>query len=80
MLLAQQLRAKLSAAPAPPPVVAPPESQPAEEPAPDSLLSTRRALERGLEAWPARDVPETPAPSPDVPILQVGHRNELVDP
>jgi len=79
LLLAEQLRQQ-SAPPVPAPTV-PPGSAPSEEPTPESLLAAHRALEHGLAAWPPRPiVVYPPAGAPGPPVLQVGHRDVLLDP
>jgi hypothetical protein len=86
LALAQQLRQQTPTTvsiPAPPPPVVPTESPAADEPSPNSYLASHRALETGLEDWPARVLVrvETPvSPSPPPPVLQVGQRNTLLDP
>jgi hypothetical protein len=77
--LAERLRQ-----PPPAPSALPNQSEPAtaDEPAPDSVLAARRALEQGLDAWPPAPVrradPPGPPP-PDAPILRVGLPDNLPD-
>jgi hypothetical protein len=80
--LAEQLRQQ-AAPPAPVPApVAPAESAPAAEPTPESLLAARRGLEQGLEAWPPRPITHAGsiAGPPSAPVLQVRHRDVLLEP
>ncbi len=54
-----------------------------DEPPPDSYLASRRALEKGLDAWPSRVVVRTGPSDPPLmnpPILTLGQRNALLDP
>ena len=83
LALARHLR-QLSPAPSEPvstPTV-PSEPPTADEPTADNWLTSRRALEQGLEAWPpqAIETPTTPGPIPTVPVLMVGQRDALLDP
>jgi hypothetical protein len=50
---------------------------------PDSYLATRRALEKGLDAWPIRAVVRGGPTEPSVsnpPILRLGQRDALLEP
>jgi hypothetical protein len=69
--------------PTPAPAIVPP-APPADEPvAPDSYRASQRALEEGLDAWPARPrgeaavLPEDRRPA--APPLRVGQRERLLD-
>jgi hypothetical protein len=78
MALARQIQIST---PVPAPAIVLPRP-PADEPvAPDSYLASQRALEDGLDAWPAR--PEAAAPPEDrrpaTPPLRVGQRERLLD-
>jgi hypothetical protein len=69
--------------PAPAPAVTLPRP-PAEGPvAPDSYLASQRALEEGLDAWPARPGPQAAGPTeerrPAAPPWRVGQRDGLLD-
>jgi hypothetical protein len=79
LLLARQLPpAPVPAAPNP----APPEPRTTDgEVQPNSFLAAHRAVEQGLDEWPAGAVPaESTDPLPlELPILRVGQRNALVD-
>jgi hypothetical protein len=82
--LARQLRRQMpvtSPSLAPTPTV-PAESVTDDADSPDSFLTARRAYDQGLDAWPPE--PEARAGSaqalPNGPILQVGHRDMLLDP
>lgn len=71
--------------PSPPPAAnaEPVESPTADEPAPDSYLASRRALEKGLDAWPSRVVVRGGPTDPSLtnpPILTLGQRDALLDP
>lgn len=83
LALDRQLR-ELS--PAPPVPVSSPDlpsqTQTADEPTADDWLTTRRALEQGLEAWPPQriETPVSPGPFPSAPVLMVGQRDALLDP
>lgn len=74
-----------AANPSPSPAVdaAPAESSDPEEMRPDSYLASRRALDRGLDAWPGRAVvhakPIAPS-STNPPILRLGQRDALLEP
>jgi hypothetical protein len=49
---------------------------------PDSYLSSRRALDQGLDAWPRQQrgqAGSVPVPANN-PVYQVGHRDMLLDP
>jgi hypothetical protein len=73
LALAERLRQPSPVAP--PPSPAPSEPPTADEPRPDSVLAARRALERGLDAWPPAPVPRDDSPGPpppDSPVLRVG--------
>jgi hypothetical protein len=73
----------LNSSPAPAPNVGLSESPDLEEPKADSYLASRRALEKGLDAWPSRTVvrsePSDPS-SEDPPILTLGQRGSLLNP
>lgn len=61
----------------------PVESPDADEPAPDSYLASRPALEKGLDAWPNRVVVQSGPADPSLtnpPILRLGQRDSLLDP
>ena len=62
---------------------APVESPGLDDVPPDSYLASRRALEKGLDAWPSRVVvrggPTDPAVQ-EPPILRLGQRDALLDP
>jgi hypothetical protein len=88
LVLAQRLREHPPAPavnPSPPPAAhaAPAESLAADEPAPESYLASRRALEKGLDAWPSRVVvrsgPEDPSLT-NPPVLTPGQRDALLEP
>jgi hypothetical protein len=71
--------------PSPPPAAhaAPVESPDPDEPAPDSYLASRRALEKGLDAWPSRVVLRSGPTDPSLtnpPILTLGQRDALLEP
>ena len=81
LALAERLRRP---APAPPPSATPvqPEPPTADEPGPNSVLAARRALERGLDAWPP--TPQARADPPGRrphtrPALRVGRPDVLPD-
>jgi hypothetical protein len=78
LLLAEHLRRP---APAPSLPSAPPQPHTADEPAPNSLLSAHRALEKGLDAWPPLATPDLPPgpPPADPPVLRVGRYATLPD-
>lgn len=86
--LADRLRARPPAPttnPSPRPAVniAPSESPSPDEPPPDSYLASRRALERGLDAWPSRAVARNGPTNPSLanpPVLRLGQREALLDP
>jgi hypothetical protein len=86
LLLARQLEQSNVQRPAPesplPPGAVPAHPSSAEERTDNSLLGSHRALEHGLDAWPAQAVVGTNTPDPpgDATILQVGHRDALLDP
>jgi hypothetical protein len=69
--------------PSPAPNSVPTQSPGLEEPMPDGYLASRRALEKGLDAWPSRAVaraePTDPS-STDPPILTLGQRDALLNP
>jgi hypothetical protein len=85
LALAQRLRQ----APAPVPTPSPPSSSAAplepstaEEPPPNSLLAAHKALEHGLDAWPAQPVTRTNTTDPPASashVLQVGRPDRLPD-
>lgn len=79
LILARQL----PPAPAPVrPADAAPEPRTAdEEVAPNSLLAAHRAVEEGLDEWPAGAVPvQSTDPLPlEAPVLRVGQRGALLD-
>lgn len=88
MILAAQLQEHPPAPtvnPAPPPAVytVPAESPDTDEPSPNSYLASRRALEKGLDAWPSRmevrGGPPDPSPT-DPPVLRLGQRDALLEP
>ncbi len=87
-LLAQRLRHQPTApSPSPslpvPALIVPEEPPIAEEAAPDSFLAARRALEHGLDDWPARAVVRADPPDPTPPnpsVLRVGQHDALLDP
>jgi hypothetical protein len=63
--------------------IAPSASPGLEEPAPDSYLASRRALEKGLDAWPSRVVVRSEPNDRSVaepPILTLGQRDALLKP
>lgn len=71
--------------PSPPPVAhpAPAESPSSDELPPDSYLASRRALEKGLDAWPSRMEARGGSPHPSLmepPILRLGQRDALLEP
>jgi len=79
--LAERLR-QPAPAPVPSPLPAPPEPPTADEPAPNSFLAARQALEQGLDAWPPAPVPAAGPPGPlppDPPVLRVGRPDMLPD-
>ena len=81
LALAQRLQQVPAPAPAPSssPAV-PAESSKPDEPSPNSLLAAHRALEQGLDGWPAQSVARGDSadpPSPAVPVLQVGRPDRL---
>jgi hypothetical protein len=54
-----------------------------DEPSPDSYLVSRRALEKGLDAWPSRiEVRGGPPDSSltEPPVLRLGQRDALLEP
>lgn len=86
--LAHRLR-ESPPAPAVNPLPLPTANVSAEEPdrsdelPPDSYLAGRRALEKGLDAWPSRLVVHSGAPAASVtnpPILRLGQRDALLEP
>jgi len=85
LTLAQQLRDLTPTQPRPPslPAEEVPSGSPApEEPAPNSLFTSRPALEKGLDAWPPADVPRVETPGsvpPDPTVLRVGRPDSLPD-
>jgi hypothetical protein len=69
----------------PPPAVytVPAESPDSDELSPNSYLASRRALEKGLDAWPSRIEVRGGPPDPsltDPPILRLGQRDALLEP
>jgi hypothetical protein len=65
-----------------PPAAAPSEPSTAEEPAPNSLFAAHKALEQGLDAWPAQPVARanpTDSPASAGNVLQVGRPDRLPD-
>jgi hypothetical protein len=81
LALAQRLQQMPAPAPAPPSSsAAPSEPSTAEEPPPNSLLASHKALEQGLDAWPAQPVARADATdSPASHVLQVGRPDRLPD-
>lgn len=74
-----------TANPAPRPAVnsVPAESSSPGELPPDGYLASRRALERGLDAWPSRAVARSEPTNPSLanpPVLRLGQREALLDP
>jgi hypothetical protein len=73
----------INSSPAPAPNAVPAESSDLEEPTADGYLASRRALEKGLDAWPSRTEvrsgPSDPS-SGDPPILTLGQRDSLLNP
>jgi hypothetical protein len=68
---------------APIPNAVPSGSPDLEEPTADSYLASRRALERGLDAWPSRTVVRSGPSDPsleDPPILTLGQRDSRLNP
>ncbi|HTU93724.1 MAG TPA: hypothetical protein VMF69_26830 [Gemmataceae bacterium] len=62
---------------------APPELSGPDELPPDSYLASRRALEKGLDAWPSRVIVRVGPPDPssrEPPILRLGQRDALLEP
>lgn len=84
LALTQQLRQQptpfVQSSPASDADAAPPESPTVDEPPPDSYLAGRRALEKGLDAWPVRVVAHAHPLAPEPDILRLGQRNVLLDP
>lgn len=89
LALARRLRGEPPAAPTVNPSLPPAaNTAPAGSPGPDvmppdSYLASRRALEKGLDAWPSRIVVRTGTPDPssaDPPILRLGQRDALLEP
>jgi hypothetical protein len=83
LALAQQLRRQTPVVPPSPAAPAVPvEPNTVDAPMPDSYLSSRQALEKGLEAWPPQS--QGRAGSTPVPVnhrvYQVGNRDILLDP
>ncbi|HTU16559.1 MAG TPA: hypothetical protein VMG10_00735 [Gemmataceae bacterium] len=86
--LARQLRENQQppsaiASPSPAANVAAEELPVSDEPPPDSYLASRRALEKGMDAWPVRVVVHAGPPEPSVPnppILRLGQRDALLEP
>lgn len=76
--LAEQLRRHDPSPPAPP--VVPTETPSAEAPASNSLLAAHLGLEHGLDAWPPRSIGKVTASAPSAPVLEVRHRDKLLDP
>jgi hypothetical protein len=73
----------VNSSPAPVSNTAPTESPDLDEPEPDSYLASRRALEKGLDAWPSRVVVRSGPTDPSLtnpPILTLGQREALLDP
>jgi hypothetical protein len=63
--------------------IAPEEPLRSDELPPDSYLVSRRALEKGLDAWPIRAVVSAGTTAPSVsnpPILRLGQRDALLEP
>jgi hypothetical protein len=67
--------------PMPAPAVVLPEPPASEPIAPDSYLASQRALEEGLDAWPARPQAAMPPEDrrPTVPPMRVGQRERLLE-
>lgn len=88
LALARLLRERPPApavAPSAPPFAntAPAESSGPDELAPDSYLASRRALEKGLDAWPSRIVVQSGSPNSPIkepPVLRLGQRDALLEP
>jgi hypothetical protein len=87
MVLAAQLQEHPpapTANPAPPPAVytVPAESPEPDDLSPNSYLASRRALEKGLDAWPSRLEVRggSPDPSAEPPVLRLGQRDALLEP
>ncbi|MGH7172156.1 MAG: hypothetical protein ACRELF_13635 [Gemmataceae bacterium] len=86
--LAQRLRERppapaVNLSPLPAAIAAPVESPSPDDVPPDSYLASRRALEKGIDAWPVRVVAHAESPEPSVPnppILSLGQREALLDP
>jgi len=86
--LAQLLREhrqapRLTPAPSPAANAAAEESPVSNEPPPDSYLASRRAMEKGMDAWPVRLVVQTGPPGAsdtNPPIWRLGQRDALLDP
>jgi hypothetical protein len=78
----QELQVQMHAPVPPLPPAAVPTLPSVDERTDNSLLGSHRALEHGLDAWPAQSVVGTNSPDPpgDTTILQVGHRDALLDP
>ncbi|HEY7331074.1 MAG TPA: hypothetical protein VH592_25785 [Gemmataceae bacterium] len=53
-----------------------------DELSPNSYLASRRALEKGLDAWPSRMEVHggSPDPSTESPVLRLGQRDALLEP
>jgi hypothetical protein len=81
LALAQQLARQVPVSPPSSPAVP---AEPASDDAamPDSYLRSRQALQHGLDAWPPESEGGTgSAESPvSTPVLQVGHRDSLLNP
>lgn len=86
--LAKQIREHPSTprpAPSPSPAAnaAAEESPVFDEPPQDSYLASRRALEKGMDAWPIHVVVHAESPEPsntNPPIWHLGQRDALLDP
>jgi hypothetical protein len=73
----------VNSAPAPASNTAPTDAPDLDEPEPDSYMASRRALEKGLDAWPSRVVVRSGPNDQSVaepPILTLGQRDALLKP
>ena len=88
LALAHRLRERppapaVNSSPRPAVNITPAESPTPDEPPTDGYLANRRALERGLEAWPSRAVARSGPTNPSLansPVLRLGQREALLDP
>lgn len=88
LALARRLRERppapaVNPSPLPAANIAPEEPLHSDELPPDSYLASRRALEKGLDAWPIRAIVRAGPPEPSIanpPILRLGQRDALLEP